>query len=68
MKRNNQKLFRGKRIKKLLIDEKVPLSQREDIPVLADDSGVLAVGGFGADVSRMAVPGEEAIEVLLQKE
>ena len=57
-----------KSIKKLFIDEKVPLSQREYIPVLADDAGVLAVGGFGADANRMAQPGEEAIEVILQKE
>ncbi len=57
-----------KSIKKLFVDEKVPLFQRESVPVLADDAGVLAVGGFGADVGRMAQPGEEAIEVLLQKE
>lgn len=57
-----------KSVKKLFVDEKVPLSQREYIPVLADDAGVLAVGGFGIDINRMAQPGEEAIEVLLQKE
>lgn len=57
-----------KSLKKLFIEEKVPLSQRERIPVLTDAAGILAVGGFGADQSRLAAPGERALEILFEKE
>ena len=44
---------RGSRsLKRLFIDEKVPCFLRENIPVVADDAGVIAVCGFGADASR----------------
>ncbi len=36
-----------KRVKELLIDEKVPRRDRDRIPVCADDEGVLALAGFG---------------------
>ncbi|MGN1004374.1 MAG: tRNA lysidine(34) synthetase TilS [Oscillospiraceae bacterium] len=58
----------GKTLKKLFIDEKIPLERRALLPVLADDAGVLAVGSFGPDVSRLAQPGEEAVEITLKKE
>lgn len=58
-----------KSVKKLFIEEKVPLARREELPVLADDSGVAAVASFGPDVSRLAQPGEEALEIsILKKE
>lgn len=37
-------------LKKLYIDRKIPAAQRPALPVLADDRGVLAVFGIGADV------------------
>ncbi|MGN0968164.1 MAG: tRNA lysidine(34) synthetase TilS [Oscillospiraceae bacterium] len=58
----------GKTLKKLFIDEKIPLERRALVPVLADDAGVLAVASFGPDVSRLARPGEEAVEITLKKE
>lgn len=57
----------GKSLKKWFIEEKIPLLQREFIPVLADDAGVLAVALLGGDVSRLAVPGEEAFEIIFEK-
>lgn len=57
-----------KTIKKLLIDEKIPSVERDCLPVLADDAGVVALAGFGPDISRLAKPGEEAIEVIFRKE
>lgn len=58
----------GKTLKKLFIEEKIPLPLRALLPVLADDAGVLAVAGLGPDASRLARPGEEAFEIHFQKE
>lgn len=43
-----------KSLKKLFVDSKIPAQQRMQIPVIADEQGVLAVCGFGADLDRMA--------------
>jgi len=60
---------RRKSLKKLMIEEKIPRRDRERIPVLADGKGVLFVTGFGADRSRLALPGDRAYEITLtQKE
>lgn len=56
----------GKSLKKWFIEEKVPLLQRDLIPVLADDAGVLAVALLGGDVSRLAAPGDEAFEIIFE--
>lgn len=56
-----------KAIKKLLIDEKIPSAERDCLPVLADDDGVVAMASFGPDVSRLAKPGEESIEIIFRK-
>jgi len=39
----------SKSLRKLFIDAKVPKHERSGIPILADDTGVAAVGGFGVD-------------------
>ena len=41
-----------KSLKKLFIDRKIPAQQRDFIPVLADDAGVLGVYGIGACINR----------------
>ena len=43
-----------KSLKKLFIDKKIPAEERPRIPVLADERGVLAVYGVGADRKRSA--------------
>ena len=43
----------SKTLKKLFIDRKIPASQRHRIPVLADEEGVFAVYGIGADQTRI---------------
>ncbi len=58
----------GKSLKKLFIDEKIPLTGRDRLPVLADELGVIAVAGFGPNEARLARPGEEALEVVFIKE
>lgn len=44
----------GKTVKKWMIDERIPAELRNRIPVLADEQGVLAVYGLGADVRALA--------------
>ena len=41
-----------KSLKKLFIDRKIPAAQRNQVPVLADEQGILAVYGIGADKNR----------------
>lgn len=43
-----------KSLKKLLIDRKIPASDRDYIPVLQDDRGILGVYSIGGDVDRLA--------------
>lgn len=43
-----------KSLKKLFIDQKIPASRRDRIPVIADEKGVLGVYGFGPNRDRVA--------------
>ena len=43
-----------KSLKKLFIDKKIPAAKRGQIPVIADDVGVLGVAGIGANVGRLS--------------
>lgn len=45
-----------KTLKKLFIDRKIPAHQRDRIPVLADEVGVVAVMGIGPNLERMENP------------
>lgn len=53
-----------KRLKKLLIDQKIPVQTRQQIPVLADDAGLLAVCGIGASLDRITPGG---VEIIIEK-
>ena len=55
-----------KSLKALFIDRKIPRHQRDLVPVLTDETGILGVFGFGADVGRLAdqLP---ALEICFQK-
>ena len=57
-----------KTLKKWMIEQKIPRRDRERIPVLADERGVLAVAGLGPHRTRMAEPGQPAWEVRFWKE
>lgn len=43
-----------KSLKKIFIDRKIPAADRESIPVIADDRGVVAVYGIGPNRDRLA--------------
>ena len=43
-----------KSLKKLYIDRKIPLHQRLEVPVIADETGIVAVCGVAVDKSRLS--------------
>lgn len=43
-----------KALKKLFIDRKIPANQRSQVPVIADDSGILGAGYIGVNLDRAA--------------
>lgn len=49
----------SKQLKKLFIDKKIPAAQRDRIPVIADEEGVVLVAGIGPDVRRLESPNWE---------
>lgn len=54
-----------KTLKKLFIDKKIPSSARDQIPVLADDKGVIGVAGVGANLDRvLSAPGAVRIRII----
>ena len=55
-------------LKKLMIDRKIPAAQRDALPVLADDQGVIAVYGLDCDAVRRALPGDRAWIIQFHKE
>ena len=58
----------GKSLKKWMIQEKVPAAERAGLPVFADENGVLAVLGLGADIRAAAVPeAADAVLVILER-
>lgn len=43
-----------KSIKKLFIDRKIPAAQRDQIPILCDDAGILGIPGISVNLDRAA--------------
>lgn len=56
-----------KSLKKLFIDKKIPAARRLQIPVLADDAGVLGVYSIGANLNRQA-ENLPAVQIRFEKE
>ena len=54
-----------KTLKKLFIDKKIPVWERERIPVLADDDGLVAVMGIGPDCRCKENPNWEILFEML---
>jgi len=56
-----------KSLKKLFIDRKIPAADRNAIPVIADDTGILGVYGIGVNQNRIAgaLP---AVTITIEKE
>ena len=68
-RREGDRITLGKRpvktVKKLMIDGKIPAVRRGRIPVLAAESEVAAVGGFGPDKKYLAESGGPALHIIL---
>ncbi|MBQ8748539.1 MAG: tRNA lysidine(34) synthetase TilS [Oscillospiraceae bacterium] len=56
-----------KSLKKLFIDEKIPAEQRDAVPVLADDGGVIAVIGIGGNLDRLSGDGTVRIQITKER-
>ena len=56
---------RGRSLKKLLIDEKIPLSRRDELPVLECRGQLAAVAGLGPDAAFLPKEGERAWHVAI---
>ena len=41
-------------VKKLFIDRKIPAAQRQNIPIVCDDLGIIGIGGIGVNLDRAA--------------
>ncbi len=54
-------------LKKIMIDRKIPRSRRDAIPVVADDSGPLAVWSLGQNVKYLPALGEPAIKIEIEE-
>ena len=55
-----------KSLKKLFIDRKIPAVRREQIPVIADDKGVLVVYGIGTNGDRVPTA-EHGVTILFER-
>ncbi len=56
-----------KKLRKLYSDMKLPMDERESLPVLADSLGVIFVPGIGTNFSRRDALGED-FEIVFQRE
>ncbi len=55
-------------LKRLFIDRKIPASLRSRVPVLADQNGVIAVGGLGADIQRQCADSDAYLYIQIEQE
>lgn len=56
----------SKTLKKLFIDRKIPAAQRPQIPVIADDGGILGAGYIGVNLDRAAA-GLPAVQIHIER-
>ncbi len=55
-----------KSLKKLFIEKRIPVSERDRIPVFCDDEGVIGIAGIGAAERMRALPGDEITEITVR--
>ncbi|MBR2668106.1 MAG: tRNA lysidine(34) synthetase TilS [Oscillospiraceae bacterium] len=60
---------RGQRsLKRAMIDQRIPRLLRDTLPILTDEHGVVAAALLGADESRLAKPGTEAVRLTVARD
>lgn len=57
----------AKSLKSLFIDRKIPAAQRDRIPVLADEKGIVGVYSIGPDQSRVSIAGAPALRISINR-
>lgn len=57
----------SRRVKKLLIDKKIPRHLRYSLPVIADETGPIAVYGLGMSVGYLPEAGAQAIIIKIEE-
>lgn len=57
-----------KTVKKLLIEGRVPRRHRDRVPILADEAGVIWLGGFGPHQDRLSLPGAPSLEITARQD
>ena len=57
----------SKSLKKLFIDRKIPAAQRNRIPVICDDAGILGVYNIGVNMDRAALDSKDAIRIEIKE-
>jgi len=57
-----------KTIKKLMIEEKIPVRERESWPIFADEAGVIAVYRLGIDERVAPGPGDDILTIVVGEE
>ncbi len=56
-----------KTLKKLFIEQHIPLRKRSLVPVIADSNGVLAVYGIGIDERAACQTGDQVLEIIFEE-
>ena len=56
-----------KSLKKAFIEHRIPVKDRSFQPVVADESGVLAVFGLGAGTRAAALPGDKVLKISFEE-
>ena len=56
-----------KRLKKLMIEKKIPATIRDTIPVVADGSGLIAVFGLGVASRFLPKPGDRVLKIEIRE-
>ncbi len=57
----------NKTLKKLMIEEKIPVQLRDKIPILDQNGAVAAVGGLGPNINHLAQPGSSALHITMRE-
>ena len=56
-----------KALKKLFIERRIPVGKRGLVPIISDDSGVLAIYGIGMGDRAVPEPGGNAIQIIFEE-
>lgn len=56
----------SKSLKELFLEKGIPQHERDSVPILRDEKGVMAVAGFGTDAKYLAKPGDKVLRITIK--